>query len=514
MDLQLITFTERYNAENRRLSGMPQLLEHADNVRRKVAPQTPQKHKAEFGQFMTPSSVAGFMASLFPASSLKTCKLLDAGAGVGALSCAFLDRWAAGGFGFAKVDACAYEIDPVLRIHLAQTLAAYSEHLDVRSQIMTEDFIEHAALLCKQGQGGFTHAILNPPYKKINSHSAHRLALRTVGIETVNLYSAFVALAVALAAPGGQIVAIIPRSFCNGPYYRPFRDFVLERAAIRHMHLFDSRSKAFKDDNVLQENIILLLECGGQQGDVTVTTSTDDSFDDLVTHTHPFNRIVFPDDSERFIHVPTSQEHNAIELSAAIRYSLENIGVKVSTGPVVDFRLKEHLREMPEPGTVPLLYPTHFAGQNIEWPKPGNKKPNAIQRNNETEKWFYPNGFYCVVRRFSSKEEKRRIVASVVQPDTFGDAEMLGLENHLNVYHENRHGLPEALARGLAIYLNTTGVDENFRRSSGHTQVNATDLKMMKYPSRNGLIALGEWAMHCSEPTQNMIDEQLNYLIA
>jgi adenine-specific DNA-methyltransferase len=491
------------------------LLEHADSVRRKIAPLTSQKHKAEFGQFLTPSSVARFMASLFSNRILQTCTLLDAGAGVGALSCAFLDRWAGGGFGFAKVEVCAYEIDPALRIHLAQTLATYGERLDVESQIMADDFIDHAAMLCKHGHHpGFTHAILNPPYKKINSRSEHRLTLRSVGIEAVNLYSAFVALAVALAAPGGQIVAIIPRSFCNGPYYRPFRDFILERTAIRHMHLFHSRSKAFKEDEVLQENIILLLERDGQQNDVTVTTSTDDSFADLKTHTHPFNRIVFPDDSERFIHVPISTERNAIELSTAIHSSLADIGIKVSTGPVVDFRLKEHLREAPEPGTVPLLYPVHFAGQNIEWPKSGIKKPNAIQRNNETEKWLYPKGFYCVVRRFSSKEEKRRIVASVVQPNAFGDAEMLGLENHLNVYHENKHGLPEALARGLAIYLNTTAVDENFRRSSGHTQVNATDLKQMKYPSRKALIALGEWAKRCGELTQPMLDEQLNKLNA
>jgi adenine-specific DNA-methyltransferase len=493
---------------------MLQLLEHADNVRRRVAPLIAQEHKAEFGQFMTPLSVARFMASLFPASTLQTCKLLDAGAGVGALSCAFLDRWAVGGFGFTNVNACSYEIDPVLRTHLAQTMAAYGERLAVKSTIVTDDFIEHASMLCKQGQGGFTHAILNPPYKKIKSSSEHRLTLRTVGIETVNLYSAFVALSVALTAPGGHVVAIIPRSFCNGPYYRGFRDFVLERVAIRHMHLFDSRSKAFKDDNVLQENIILLLERGGEQGDVTVTTSTDDSFDDLVTHIHPFNRIVFPDDSERFIHVPTSQERNAIELSTAIRSSLADVGIKISTGPVVDFRMKEHLCEMPEPGTVPLLYPAHFAGQNIDWPKLGIKKPNAIKRNAETEKWLYPNGFYCVVRRFSSKEEKRRIVACVVQPSTFGDAEMLGLENHLNMYHENKPGLPEALARGLAMYLNTTGVDENFRRSSGHTQVNATDLKMMKYPSRKALIELGEWAMRCGEVTQEMIDGQLDNLTA
>src|SRR5690606_5625939 len=91
---------------------MLQLLEQADSVRREVAPLTPQKHKAQLGQFMTPSSVARFMASLFPDSTRQTCRLLDAGAGVGALSCAFLDRWTSGGFGFSQVEIDAYEIDP------------------------------------------------------------------------------------------------------------------------------------------------------------------------------------------------------------------------------------------------------------------------------------------------------------------------------------------------------------------------------------------------------------------
>lgn len=84
---------------------MLQQLEAVDTVRREVAPRIEQKRKAEFGQFMTPSSVARFMASLFPPSTLPTCRLLDAGAGVGALSCAFLDRWTAGGFGFESVEA-------------------------------------------------------------------------------------------------------------------------------------------------------------------------------------------------------------------------------------------------------------------------------------------------------------------------------------------------------------------------------------------------------------------------
>lgn len=487
---------------------MLQQLDTADSVRREVASRTAQKHKAEFGQFMTPSSVACFMASLFPPSSLQTCHLLDAGAGVGALSCAFLDRWVTGGFGFESVEATAYEIDEKLRGHLAQHLAGYSR---VTPRIIAGDYIELATTEGLQDRG-YTHAILNPPYKKINSRSAHRLALRTVGIETVNLYSAFVALAVGQAAPGGQIVSIIPRSFCNGPYYRPFRDFIFEQAAIRHMHLFESRNKAFRDDEVLQENIIIHLERGGQQGSVTISTSTDDSFSDLITHEHPFDRIVLPGDLERFIHVPTTTEKSAIERSPAVRYSLADIGVKVSTGPVVDFRLKTHLRDMPEPGAVPLIYPGHLSKTGTAWPMAGLKKPNAIMRNDETEKWLYPNGFYCVVRRFSSKEEKRRVVASLVDPAAFGDYSVLGFENHMNLFHENKHGLPEALARGLDVFLNTTAVDEHFRRFSGHTQVNATDLRLMKYPSRESLIKLGEWARQQGALTQEQIDDKLGTL--
>lgn len=83
---------------------------------------------------------------------------------------------------------------------------------------------------------------------------------------------------------------------------------------------------------------------------------------------------------------------------------------------------------------------------------------------------------------------------------------MLGFENHLNVFHENRKGLAETVARGLAVYLNSTAVDEMFRRFSGHTQVNATDLRRMKFPDRGTLSELGTWAINNPRPTQEMID--------
>lgn len=489
-----------------------QLLDHADSLRRSVAPGIPLKHKSDLGQFMTPAPVARFMASLFAPSVQETCVLLDAGAGIGALSCAFLDRWAIGdGFSFRKVEVNAYEIDASLREHLATTLASYAERLPISWSISADDFVEAAALQSMSARR-FTHAILNPPYKKINSLSAHRLILRRVGIETVNLYSAFVALSISLMKPGGQVVAIIPRSFCNGPYYRPFREFLFKRVALRRLHLFASRNKTFKDDGVLQENIIILAECGGIQGPVTVSHSTDDTFSDMAEYEHPFDRIVFPPDSEKFIHVPASPRPNGIELSRGINSSLSDLGIGISTGPVVDFRLLEYIEDHPALGTVPLLYPGHFSGQTTQWPKKGIKRGNALKLNDDTKKWLYPNGFYTVVRRFSSKEETRRIIASVVRPDSFPKAKFLGFENHLNVFHQDKGGLPESLAYGLAVFLNTTAVDEYFRRFNGHTQVNATDLRLIKYPDRHILSELGEWARRQPILTQAVIDEKTQKL--
>jgi len=457
------------------------------------------------GQFMTPLSVAQFMASLFSGRSAAV-RLLDAGAGVGSLTAAFIERW-----GAEATHATAYEIDGTLGTYLRETLARYETRGFVGA-VIDKDFIQDAVYQIKLGRtgAGFSHAILNPPYKKINSDSEHRALLRVVGLETVNLYTAFVGLAIELMAQGGEVVAIIPRSFCNGLYYKPFREWMLERAALEHIHLFHSRTSAFDHDEVLQENVIIKLVRGKKQGMVTITTASDTSFSDLQAHEYPFSEIVHDSDEQKFIHVPTAPTHGGLSGVPLAERTLDEIGLTVSTGPVVDFRLKQFLRDNPEDGTVPLLYPTHFAGGALEWPRK-SKKPNALMDHPETKKWLYPNGFYTVVRRFSSKEERRRVVANVVDPGAFA-SNAIGFENHLNVFHHKKKGIDRDVAYGLSAFLNSTGVDEYFRRFSGHTQVNATDLRLLRYPGLTELKQLGNWVQTSGRLTQEMIDQQVEAL--
>jgi adenine-specific DNA-methyltransferase len=482
-------------------------LSAIDAVRQQANARLEAKRKAALGQFMTPSSVAQYMASLFGLVAAPV-RLLDAGAGVGSLSVAFLRR-----FGDAKTHVTAYEIDPVLREYLEATLNSFTAD-DFDYDLIGRDFIQDSVFQLKVGTGskGFTHAILNPPYKKISNASAHRELLSRAGLETVNLYTAFVGLAIALLEKGGELVAIIPRSFCNGLYYKPFRSWMLSRAAIEHIHLFESRTSAFAEDAVLQENVIIKLVRGASQGAVTVSTSSDTTFGDLQSHRHEFSSIVQSDDPQQFIHIPTHAAADNVTPIAMAAFSLADLGLSVSTGPVVDFRLKEHLRNDPVEGSVPLLYPVHFSGGALAWPK-DSRKPNALDDNHNTRKWMYPNGTYTIVRRFSSKEEARRIVANVVAQDAF-TSPWLAFENHLNVFHSARAGLETDLAFGLCAYLNCTAVDEYFRRFSGHTQVNATDLRLLRYPSRQQLTTLGEWYRTTVSREQEILDSYIENLHA
>lgn len=485
------------------------MLQLFENPEEKKLLEPKSTGKAALGQYMTPSNIAAFMASLFPKVSGEF-HLLDAGAGEGSLSCAFFDALRRASPSWSG-EVSLFELDAAMVQKLDLNMASAIGALPVTRHTFQTDFIEYAAILILRKQRPFTHAILNPPYKKINSNSLHRAFLRDVGIETVNLYTAFVALTVALLQPGGQLVAIIPRSFCNGPYYRPFREFILRHTAIHHIHLFRSRTEAFKTDKVLQENVIIRLEREAKQTEIAISTSTNGDMNDYLVTRHLFGEIVRPGDSEKFIHIPDAEGET--ETFARANSSLASLGLEVSTGPVVDFRLKEHLREMPQSGDVPLLYSGHFSGKT-EWPKAGFKKPNAIACCSETMKWLYPNGFYVVVRRLSSKEEKRRIVAYLVDPAYFPDIPFLGFENHLNVFHSRKNGLGADMAHGLAIYLNSRFVDTLFRRFNGHTQVNATDLRALPYPSARILNELGLWAKEQEDLTQDAIEQHLKKALA
>ena len=155
-------------------------LDKVDHLRLSTAEKSTRAHKAKLGQFMTPSLTARFMASLFSERG-GACRLLDPGAGIGSLSSAFLDRCATSGLKFESISVTAPEIDTSLHPYLNEVLTSFHSSCGLHHQIIGGDFIESAVndLQFRQGTR-FTHAIVNPPYKKINTGGGSRLLLSQV----------------------------------------------------------------------------------------------------------------------------------------------------------------------------------------------------------------------------------------------------------------------------------------------------------------------------------------------
>jgi adenine-specific DNA-methyltransferase len=444
------------------------LVDHVDLVRIDAGRRLDTERQAELGQFMTPAPTARLMASMFEARG-ERIRLLDAGAAVGSLTAAWIAEICDRKRKPKAVQLTAYELDEGLAQRLKGTLKNCQQICDAagvccEAQLRREDFIEAGVQMLVGGFFSpelerFDAAILNPPYRKFTADSQERLLLRQIGVETSNLYTAFLSIVLKLLAPGGEIVAITPRSFCNGPYFKPFRRLLIDTVRLRRVHVFESRTNAFREDEVLQENIIfhgIKDDPNGRPVEISSSTGPDD--DHVSFREVPYEQVVRPHDPDFFLHLVGDgiQERIATRMSG-LEARLGDLDLTVSTGRVVEFRAVQFIRRDPGANTVPLIYPAHFDRGFVRWPKE-SRKPNAMEILPGIEELLVPSEPYVLVKRFSAKEERRRVVAAVYDPGRLA-ADKVGFENHLNYFHRNGRGLPEVLAKGLAIFLNSTLVD-------------------------------------------------------
>lgn len=473
--------------------------------------------QAHLGQFFTPERAAELIAAM-PRLTAGRLRILDPGAGVGSLTAALVAR-AMRECPDLELEIVALEVDEQVTPYLQETLddlvaTADAVGMKVTTKLVVGDYIDLSTGFRETAtplDEPFDLVIMNPPYRKLALKSAHRQALLAEGVECSNLYAAFLALAALGLASGGQLVAITPRSFANGPYFGQFRRFLLDRLALDRIHVFESRSTVFADTGVLQENVVFSATRDGSEDKVVLSISqghTDELLERVVTYAD----VVRPGDAQRFIRILAADTDTAVaEAMASQPSQLHDLAVQVSTGKVVDFRARERLLPELVPNSVPLIYPGNVRGGVIEWPREIRKdQAFAVLTDGDHKKYLMPEGFYVVVKRFSAKEERRRVVAAVW--DIGVHTGPVAFENHLNIFHAKGAGLNRDLAVGLSLWLNSSLVDTFFRTFSGHTQVNATDLRSLRFPARQALEDLGK-GHDMRLPDQDAIDALVEGLL-
>lgn len=451
----------------------PSALLTAERTRSSVVAATTESARSDYSQYLTPYQTAKLAASMFTDTAVEDLRCLDLGAGTGILSVALAERYQ------GAIDIDCVELDPAL----ASICDAELLNLGISHRIIVGD------ALMVPITPGYDRVILNPPYKKMAANDIRQAGLPA---RSPNLYSAFMMVALWALAPDGECVAIVPRSWTNGQYFQQFRAWALSQCSIDAMHIYGSRTEIFSDTNVLQETMLVRFSKRPQSSTIRISESQVKSGKPIV-HEYAFDELV--DASDGLVVRVTPAERGPLDGMATLRAS----GFCASTGKVVDFRSREVLRREFEPGLNRLIYARNFGPEGFMHPVDGYK-PQWIDCSSEKyAKQLIPAGSYVVVKRFSSKEETRRVKAHVLDLD-----EPQALENHLNYIHAGtpRRTVPlePTIARGLALWLSSTGVDTWFRARSGSTQVNASDLNATPVPSAGQLMELGEhWSLGLSQ---------------
>ena len=458
------------------------------------------------GQFFTPEPVARFMAGLFEEIP-REARLLDAGAGVGVLTAAVCERIAAAEEPH-DLHAVLFETDAEAVCRLRNTLSSCRSLLsrgghEFRAVVRADDFAHAVADLADPPTplfpagaepDRFDLAVLNPPYFKLRADSAHAAAARRIGPPQPNAYSLFLAAALDRLRPGGELVAITPRSFCNGRYFREFRRWTLNRAELLHVHTFGSRTATFREAAVLQESVITHFRRRGPdrpRATVTVSRSVGRDLDDAETERLPRGRVVDESCGDQLICIPERPEDaGVVELAEGWPGRFADAGLRISTGPVVMFRTREHHRTEFAEGAVPLLTSHHVRGGRVEWPRPRAKWPDAFADSEAAGKHLLPVQHYVLLKRFSAKEERRRLTAGVLAPADLPTCRV-AVENHLNYVTHAKRELTPAEAAGVAAAFGSALLDRYFRSFSGNTQVNATEVRTMKFPPLDALRDVG-----------------------
>lgn len=457
--------------------------------------------RKNLGQFFTSLKVSGYMASLVSLPLEGTIRILDAGAGTGiltastALHCLKL--------GVTSVHATLYEIDSGVIKELTETMELVKKAFNkcqasFNYTIHTADFVL-ARPDMKTELDYFDVSVINPPYFKYSANdSPYAQVCSDLYRGDPNIYASFMATVLACMKRGGQMVTITPRSFTNGLYFKGFRSYLLKKSSLELIHVFKYRDKLFnnKNSSVLQENIICKFVKEGSCENIVVRTSDcDDQINNSEEHNYKRDFIIDNSSELNLIRIPESlAESEILEIAERLPTTFESAGYFISTGRVVEHRTKEYISdEIASCNSVPLYLPHNITPPIIQW-SGEHKKDVLFNLSKGHDKHTVRNQNYVLLKRFSSKDEKRRLVAGVHLAEN-QKVDFMGFGNKTNYIGLKGQELPIIEAYGIVTVFNSTFMDRYFRCISGNTQVNATEIRVMRFPSREQIKQIGEMTL-------------------
>jgi len=498
---------------------------YAEEIGFDYANSTSSEHKKESGQFFTSKGISDFMGNLAQSKSGKI-SILDPGCGTAILSCSLIEKLIEKGQ-IKEISLTLFETDhniiketKKVISFLKTWLSGKGITLDVKIEqadfvLFNSDVFLQNTLFEAQVVEQYDYIISNPPYFKISKSDNRAQVAKELVYGQPNIYSIFMGLSAKLLKPDGELIFITPRSFAAGNYFKAFRNSFFKEVSVSNIHIFESRNKMFKNDKVLQENIIIRAT---KQKTSTIEVSVTECEKDLnqpQNSTYDTNELIDLNSKEKVLFIPSNSiEANTIKVFSQWHNTLNDYNIQISTGPVVAFRCKEFL--IPDPISdmpiAPLVWLHNIKEMEFVFPLKKGAKQSYILDSEESKKVLLKNKNYILIRRFSSKDDKSRLICSPYFASSSG-FERIGIENHINYVYRPNGELSNEEIWGISALFSSKLFDTYFRTFNGNTQVGASELKQITMPSLERIITIGGILQSTNHPSKIEIENIINNIL-
>lgn len=493
------------------------MLEIVEKNTQKYQKLTKKSERKKKGQFFTLLDIAMYMAKLSKIR-LRNIRLLDCGAGTGILGISLCKELIDDDF-IKEIEIDFYENDKDVIKLLEENISELEKYSELKGKklkckIINENFILYnkSNWSNKEFKGIYDVIISNPPYKKLAKSSEESEVVNDIVFGQPNIYFIFMAMALHLLKPNGEMIFITPRSFTSGAYFKKFRGYLLDNSSIKKIHIFNSRNNLFKGEEVLQEAIITRFVKDNLKEEIEIVATNGSDFDRLISLKVPYSTILSDLCENKFILIPSSiDDIKILDLMKRWNNNLINLGYKLKTGPVVDFRAKELLSNYSEE-SVPLIWSDNFINNYI---KKVNNKENYryIKLTDKSKSILVENKDSIIIKRFTSKEESRRVQTAIYLKEEFIEYKYVGIENHLNYIAKIDGDYDEIELYGLFALFNSTIIDRYYRIINGNTQVNATEINSMPLPDINIIRNIGYRLKNLNDMSTEICDKIINDIV-
>lgn len=481
-----------------------------------------EKSKAEnirLGRLFTKKDTARLMAEMVTLDKSKSAyTLLDVGAGTGILSAALIERICRECPSARQIFLTCYENNEdfadMLEDNLERIRKKCRHDYDVklfstvyRENYLTESKKHYTVTFFDTVPDKYDVVISNPPVDLAEKYSED--AEGVGGISQLKISKAFLFLKNAKESveENGQLVMLLPTTFSSASALAPLRKEISESLALSKIHLFIARQKNESRAVPTKKSFIAAYVNGERPDTVTVSTSYDSGKSTVELGSLPYGFIV--DELSGALTLPKSVEDTKIvKYISSFPETLDSIGLRMSTGLIVDSKCEGLLFTEAVEGTVPLIRAQSISDGVTKFPQPIKKQylapvsPSLIQRNKNM----------ILIKRIPAKSDKRFLNSSVYLAAELPQYKYVSTHNKINFIDtkDKNAEMPARLVFGLFALLNSTVYEKYLSIVSKSRQINSKEMRSLPLPPRNVIENIGMRIMALRETTVSACDSVVN----